>query len=167
MVSGFCLAHWFATLMASFFILSYFTLSEMRCSVHSFVIVLIEVAVNVSDEGAPPLPVESELVLSECEVFPVRRRGLPRDFHLLPQVVAEFHFARRMKFISHRWVLLHENEIAVKPAHTTLYCCLSLGRFRVVRTRATVILRLSAVRLNPSLSKCGRCVNCRTPHLAS
>ena len=77
-------------------------------------------------------------------------RGLPSDFHLLPQLVAEFHFARRMKFISHRWVLLHENEIAVKPAHTTLYCCLSLGRFRVVRTRATVILRLSAVRLNPS-----------------
>jgi hypothetical protein len=70
-------------------------------------------------------------------------RGLPSGFHLLPQVVAEFRFARRMKFINHRWVLLHENEIAVKPAHTTLYCCLSLGRFRVVRTRATVILRLS------------------------
>jgi hypothetical protein len=35
----------------------------MRCSVHSLVIVLIAVAVNVSDEGAPPLPVESELVL--------------------------------------------------------------------------------------------------------
>jgi hypothetical protein len=35
----------------------------MRYSVHSLVIVLIAVAVNVSDEGAPPLPVESELVL--------------------------------------------------------------------------------------------------------
>src|SRR5579864_140721 len=58
--------------------LSLLYLSEMRCSVHSFVIVLIEVAVSVSDEGAPPLPVESELVLSEGDVFPVTSTCCPR-----------------------------------------------------------------------------------------
>jgi hypothetical protein len=62
------------------------------------------------------------------------------DFHLLSQVVAEFHFARRMKFISHRRVLLHENEVAVRLAHTTPYRCLSLRRFRVVRAPAIPLL---------------------------
>jgi hypothetical protein len=54
-----------------------FYLSDTSCSVHSFVIVLIEVTVIVTGEGTRPAK-KSELVLNEGDFLPVTSTCCPR-----------------------------------------------------------------------------------------
>lgn len=45
------------------------------------------------------------------------------------------YFARRMKLITHTWVMFHQYEVAGRSGDAALYCYLSIGRLGIVLAR--------------------------------